>query len=856
MRRFEKKAILEILDTIGEAHKAYQKYRKNGDKESCESVLSSCQQCVIAIGDAIEKSEGEGTKSVKALEEYCEDLYQLSQGETGISLDNDLINIRKCIADEIKVVLEVVFFPYKASMWDSLESIYLSFKKRDDVNVYLVPIPYYNRNNDGTVDAMHYEGDMFPAGESVTGWKAFDVAKIRPDIAFIHNPYDDMNFVTTVDPRFYSSELKKNVDCLVYCPYFSTAGKLPEALGLCKSYLYADYILTQSDYQIDFYDKVIPRSKFMTMGSPKFDRVIRLNNERNEDPDKFYSEVPFEWRSRRKGRKVFFYNTSLTGLLSSTDLFFDKMEYVFETFSKHKNVLLLWRPHPLMEETIKAMRPEYYDRFLEIKEKFKKEDLGILDDTPDISYSVAYCDAFIGDEGTSVTSLFVVTGKPLYILDNMITRPTTEKDLSDGMFQVPFEEYGCGYITTYDNQVYKCDYPIEDAIHYKYVFSLSDYKMQMYYGSYEVNGNIYFAPLCTENIAVYNQNGRLGHIELKHYTDESYKFFASVQYKNYLILIPDRYPYFVRADLDTGELTYTEDLRDSYISTDSNMNRFYGGCITLHNILFVGSRQNNKILMINMDTIEHEMICVGNDTGSGCIGFVYVRGNNVSMADEDSVLILPYKGMVVRRFYPDTGEVRNYEVNIDGFYCSDTDLSVNHDDIMPFSSAVIIGDNVYLAPSRGNKFVVLNIVTGESHELKSQVSLELDKYSCYYTGGRKGRLIHNKDKYYWASDVEKCLYEVELTDDKCNIKRNIPVNFNIDELKANSKGFGIAKPWWNQYCLYEDANNTLDTFLSGKVYGALFDKQKELDSFKKVAVNLDGTCGQHVCDFLIKKMEL
>lgn len=57
----------------------------------------------------------------------------------------------------------------------------------------------------------------------------------------------------------------------------------------------------------------------------------------------------------------------------------------------------------------------------------------------------------------------------------------------------------------------------------------------------------------------------------------------------------------------------------------------------------------------------------------------------------------------------------------------------------------------------------------------------------------------------------------------------------MDELKEHYQGF------------------SLDSFLSGKVYGAPFDQQKELDSFKKVAVNLDGTCGQHVCDFLMKK---
>lgn len=35
------------------------------------------------------------------------------------------------------------FFPYKASMWDSLESVYLVAKEDSDCDVYCVPISYY-----------------------------------------------------------------------------------------------------------------------------------------------------------------------------------------------------------------------------------------------------------------------------------------------------------------------------------------------------------------------------------------------------------------------------------------------------------------------------------------------------------------------------------------------------------------------------------------------------------------------------------------------------------------------------------------------------------------------------------------
>lgn len=37
---------------------------------------------------------------------------------------------------------------------------------------------------------------------------------------FIHNPYDECNYVTSVHPYFYSKNLKRFTEKLVYIPYF------------------------------------------------------------------------------------------------------------------------------------------------------------------------------------------------------------------------------------------------------------------------------------------------------------------------------------------------------------------------------------------------------------------------------------------------------------------------------------------------------------------------------------------------------------------------------------------------------------------------------------------------------------
>ena len=833
-----------MLDTIEEAQSSLS-----------YEVLSACQESAVSIGNAIEKSEGEGTHSVKLLEKYCEDLYVTGQGTGSPDLTADIRDIRTSIKDEIPVMLEVVFLPYKAQMWDSMESIYLAFKERDDVNAWLVPIPYYNRKNDGTVEAMHCEADLFPKGEKTTDWKAFDIAKIKPDIAFIHNPYDDANFVTTVDPMYYSSELKKNVDCLVYCPYYSTVGGMGAGQALCKAYFHVDYIIAQSEYQMGFYDDLIPREKFLIAGSPKFDRVIRFTKERENDPSRFYGRFPDGWREKCDGRRVYFYNTSISGLLGDTPAFLEKMEYVFRIFSNQKDATLLWRPHPLFEDTLKALRPDYYDHYLEIRQKFIDECIGILDETPDISLAVAISDAFIGDGGTSVKSLFGVTGKPVFLLNNNMMSDPTDSDVNDCFFNVPLAPEQDGYVVAEGNQIYKCDFPLRDPIEFHFVKRFSEYSSQMYGACFKYGDDLYITPVSTEDILVMHSDGSFSKIELQHTTDKRYTFFSAIPAGHYIFLIPNEYYYIVRFDLDTAEVRYTEDLRKYFIYENNNLARRCGAAACFNGKLVIASLTSNRMLIVDTETLTHEIIRAGSNTDRGCAVMYSRELAEDRTAHIDDVWMLPYKGMTVRHLHPSSGKVDEYELPSDGFICSDPDQNSMPEDELPFSSCIEDGDYLYIAPFRGNKFFVLNAKTGESHEWRFPLPIKWQRHDRFFTGNYRGNIFRYEDRYYWISGTKHRLYEISVSLSECTIVKEIPVRFDVNELCEHAYGFADLSPSV-RYSINEDVINPLSQFITGHVNGAQFSKEKQLEGFGKVAVNLDGTCGEKVCEWLMGKMRL
>lgn len=46
--------------------------------------------------------------------------------------------------------------------------------------------------------------------------------------------------------------------------------------------------------------------------------------------------------------------------------------------------------------------------------------IGVFDNTPDIAYTIAVSDGYIGSDGSSVINMFSAAGKPVFIFNDLI----------------------------------------------------------------------------------------------------------------------------------------------------------------------------------------------------------------------------------------------------------------------------------------------------------------------------------------------------------------------------------------------------------------------------------------------------
>lgn len=445
MRKFHKQQILEVIASLHEIHMHCKEHLSQKNDQTVQSLLTDCQDAAIQIGELIEQLEGEETEAVACLEQYCERLYQVNLRVEEITpqkafkfLEEILIKTENAI-NHMKVRKEVVFLPYKASMWDSLESVYLAAREDEDCDAYVVPIPYYDKRPDDSLGELHYEGNEYPPDIDVIYYEDYNLEERHPDVVYIHNPYDRCNIVTCVPERFFCSNLKKYTDCLVYIPYFILNEIEPDdqaAIDNMKHFcflpgtIWADKVIVQSEKMRQIYineyiksakesglsgehvDRKKLEEKILGLGSPKLDKVHSTSRENLNIPD--------EWRriiEKPDGtwKKIIFYNTSVGALLRNEEKMLDKMSSVFRTFQEQKDtVALLWRPHPLIQSTIKSMKPQLWAEYEKLVRVYREEGWGIYDDSADMDRAVVLSDAYYGDQ-SSVVQVYQETGKPVMI---------------------------------------------------------------------------------------------------------------------------------------------------------------------------------------------------------------------------------------------------------------------------------------------------------------------------------------------------------------------------------------------------------------------------------------------------------
>lgn len=403
LRYKDKKNVLELLVTIKEALVFYKENRNKSMLGECLGAFDYISQMTNQnkkVSKLIEKIEGTIESEIKNLN------INLSR-KTIENILNEIDELMDVITVEMNAKIQVLFLPYKAAMWDSMESIWESVKNDEQCDCEVVSLTYCELDDKKQVKNVKNEFDKFPEEVKIKPSEKFNIQAYDPDIIYIHNPYDSFNKITMIDPLYFSEELKKLDAILVYVPYFvagsyKSINSHEQLIAHLPGVKNSDKIVVQSKVHKDiFLQNGFEENKILALGSPKFDAV--LNKRKMSIPDELDLKI--------KNRKVFLLSTGIGSILVDNQ-WFEKIKDTINPFLKNEDIFLIWRVHPLMKQTMETMKKDMWDDFRELEAEIIKRENIIMDYSDDAYLSFAAADALISDH-SSIMFQFMATEKPV-----------------------------------------------------------------------------------------------------------------------------------------------------------------------------------------------------------------------------------------------------------------------------------------------------------------------------------------------------------------------------------------------------------------------------------------------------------
>lgn len=808
------------------------------DDAALISVLQEAQDAVIAVGERLEKDAEDVTEVISMMERLCETFYLLSESLEsrevyGVQMKELLEHIVSAIS-EMKTGYQIVFFPYKADMWDSLESIWMACKEDPLCTCKVVPIPYYHYDAEKNEWLYRYEINRFPAYVPVINYKDYSLEE-TPDAAFVHNPYDQYNNVTHIHNDYYSYNLKKFVKNLFYVPYYVTSGFISEDQKVLSVYPNADYLIVQSESFKEGLKDYIYGQKAQVLGSPKLDRVIRMSGNREN--------VPEEWKVILKGKKSLMLNTSLNQFLSDGEAYLQKIAYLFDVISKREDVVLIWRPHPLLLSTIESMRPHLLDTYLQLQKFFVDNQIGILDMTPDITNTVAVVDGYIGETSSSVVNLFEAAGKPLFILNNYISDDFSNEEKRDFFFADCEKIDGVFYCSSLEfSSVCKVTNSDWENIQMKAKVQGVPKWLATTRCSVHIDDEIYYTPIWSEEFLSYdtkkNEVKTISSMAGKRILN--YRFAAL--YKKKIFYLPNVTKHIAEYDVKAGTWKeYTEPIKALQKNVNERIYEDVCGYFVDKQYIWMTTLYSNSVLCFDMETGTYLIYEIGNT--SMRYSAIAVDNNLLYLSDARTGTIAVWQINPVKQIAMYLMPV-GYQTftNIQGRGIAHIRLFV-------------IGDSLITVPFTSNALVKVDLHTGKTSmlakEFWSDVLEPCNNYKPQAHGVVALNKIMDEDTLLIQKRRDASLLELNVRTGEYQIHHPKLAPGEFEKLLEGEDGF--EKSYTNgefarRESKYFSFEGFLDDLVNDRLGSAMARQKKEMET---MAVNLDGTCGEKVHQFMM-----
>lgn len=310
--------------------------------------------------------------------------------------------------------IRILFLTQEYHLWTSLKSVYDKACEDSRFIVDLVHIPYYHPQKKGNPED---EINVYlEAGYNIKKYDEYSLQHNSPDIIILMKPYEN------IPEEYMFNSLEKVSARCVYIRYapsvnFVMNERLIELLFTLSAYytMWRCLAYTASEYENASKFSYQKGKEWITLGHPRDDLTI-------EDFSKKDKERYEEYIQLAQGRKIFLWNTAAQmrdeAEIVSYGSFDELGEDIIFFFEKHKDIFLIWRPHPFFFSALQDLwGKEKCEKFWN---KVELIDNIYVDRYENYMPAMFSSDAFISDT-SSLVDMYISLSKPILLTKKKYT---------------------------------------------------------------------------------------------------------------------------------------------------------------------------------------------------------------------------------------------------------------------------------------------------------------------------------------------------------------------------------------------------------------------------------------------------
>ncbi len=418
----------DIENMLKQVHLQIAKYSSQRNHIAVSQLIDGCLKLIQSVygliyerGDEIavhEAIDGYRVTLVGCKEASVED-DQPSSGEeiyNPQTLDERLEKVTEEINRLIKGrKKEILFLPVRSDWWNTMEPEWRMAIENDANDVYVMPLLYLEKDYIKDEGEEKNDAAFLPEYVKCISIEDYDIAKRHPERVYIQDPYDGFSTMIAIPDYFYSDNLLKYTDELVYVPCFDVDP--PEAKGDKTSaslkmlveqpaVYHSDRIIVKDEKLRTAYIDILASISGEETRDYWESKVCVTESQISADKETILREqieelIPEKWKGRLDGKKKLLYQVSSSFILEYGQAAINKIKESIRTIKANKDsIVCIFSPHETLEQLDdEVLSSNVYTQLSELLSEIRSDADIVYDDEHYANELWDISDAYYGTEG-------------------------------------------------------------------------------------------------------------------------------------------------------------------------------------------------------------------------------------------------------------------------------------------------------------------------------------------------------------------------------------------------------------------------------------------------------------------------